>query len=315
MAGAGPVSGLGDAATDYLAFRRAFGQKLTSHQRLLTELVAYLDASGTGTVTVNTAIAWAAAPAGRSPRRVADRLSVARKFAQYLAAFDPATEVPPAHLLRVGTTRPTPYIFSAEEVHALMSAADRLAPPLLAASFATLIGLMNATGLRTMEAGRLDAADLTLDGPEGGRLLVRRTKYGKTRQLPLHPSTTAALAEYAAHRAQLCPDPTQVAFFLGPDGQRLTHLGVTFARLLREVGIRVPPGRRRPRLHDLRHTFAVNTLRDWHAAGLDAQRQLPALSTYLGHANPASTYWYLQAVPELMTVLADRLDDAPQDRS
>lgn len=308
------MTALGDAAADYLAFRRTFGHKLISHERVLTEFVGYLDRRGAGTVTINTAIAWAATPAGLSPRRVAERLSVTRKFAQYLVAFEPGTEIPPAHLLRVGATRPAPYIFSVEEVQALMTAATRLAPPLLAASFSTLIGLMNATGLRTMEAGRLDRADLTLDAGDGGRLLVRRTKYGKTRQLPLHPSTTAALHAYAARRDRLRPDPTEPAFLLGANGLRLTAVGVTFARLLHDVGICVPPGRRRPRLHDLRHTFAVNTLRDWHAAGLDVEPQLPALSTYLGHVNPASTYWYLQAVPELMAVLADRLAAATPER-
>ena len=143
---------------------------------------------------------------------------------------------------------------------------------------------------------------------------MRRTKYAKTRQLPLHRSTTAALREYVACRDQLCPDPAEPALFLGPNGQRLGSVGVTFTRLLREVGISVPPGQRRPRAHDLRHTFAVNTLRDWHAARLDVEPMLPALSTYLGHLNPASTYWYLQAVPELMVVLANRLQTEPEER-
>lgn len=301
------MTALAAAAADYLAFRRAFGHKLTGHERMLTDFVAHLDRVGAGTVTINTAIAWAGAPAGLSPRRVAVRLSVTRRFAQYLVAFDPATEVPPVHLLRTGTTRSAPYIFTGAEVQALMTAASQLAPPLFAASFATLIGLMASTGLRTMEVVRLDRSDFCPDAAEGGRLLVRQTKFGKTRQLPLHPSTSAALREYLTRRDRLRPDPHDDAFFLARNGQRLIHVGTTFTQLLREVGISVPAGRRRPVAHDLRHTFAVNTLREWHAAALDVEPLLPALSTYLGHSNPAHTYWYLQAVPELMVVLADRL--------
>ena len=185
------MTALDDAAADYLAFRRAFGHKLTSHERLLSDFVTYLNQHGADTVTTNMAITWAGAPPTLSPRRVADRLSVTRKFAQYLVAFDPATEVPPAHLLHVGATRPTPYIFSAEEVRALMSAARRLAPPLFAASFTTLIGLMNSTGLRTMEVTRLDRTDLTCEALDGGRLLVRRT-HPPLRQVRQDPSAAAA---------------------------------------------------------------------------------------------------------------------------
>lgn len=309
------MTALSDAAADYLAFRRAFGHKLTGQQRLLADFVDYLERHEVATVTINAAIRWAAAPAGVSPRGIAVRLSAARKFAQYLVAFDPATEIPPVHLLRVGSHRRSPYIFSAEEVRALMAAASRLSPPIVAASFTTLIGLMSSTGLRTMEVVRLDRADLTLDELDAGRLLVRRTKYGKTRQIPLHPSTTAALRDYMARRDKLCPDPTEPAVFLTASGARLRHVGATFTRLLREVGITVPANRRLPRAHDLRHAFAVNTVRNWHAAGLDVQRQLPALSTYLGHTDPAQTYWYLQAVPELMVVLADRLTAWTEEQS
>ncbi|HEX6877624.1 MAG TPA: tyrosine-type recombinase/integrase, partial [Nocardioidaceae bacterium] len=197
------------------------------------------------------------------------------------------------------------------EVRALMAAAARLSPPLRAASFTTLIGLMAATGLRTMEAVRVDRDDVDLTER---RLLVRRTKYGKTRRIPLHPTTSAALRDYARRRDRLCPHPASDSFLISASGQRLTAVGVTFQHLLVDVGITVPPGRRAPRLHDLRHSFTVATLRDWHAEGVDVQRHLPILSTYLGHVNPAATYWYLQAVPELMAVLADRLPDPTGDR-
>lgn len=291
----------------YLGIRRALGHRLHVHDRLLGDFVAYLAQRGQGGVTVDAAIRWASAPPEASAAQVARRLSVVRGFATYLAAFDPTTEVPPAHLVAPGAGRRTPYVFTATEVTALMSAARRLRPPLRAAGFTTLIGLMAATGLRTSEAFRLDRSDVAL---VDGRLLVRHSKYGKSRRIPLHPSTVAALARYARRRDQLCPAPQSEAFLVSRDGDRLGGGSVsrTFRRLLAQAAITVPAGRRAPRLHDLRHSFAVATLRDWHAEDLDVQASLPALSEYLGHLNPAHTYWYLEAVPELTAVLAARLE-------
>jgi integrase/recombinase XerD len=257
----------------YLGIRRALGHRLQVHDRLLGDFVAYLAQRGHGRVTVDAAIGWASAPPEASAAQVARRLSVVRGFATYLVAFDPTTEVPPAHLVAPGAGRRTPYVFTAAEITALMSAARQLRPPLRAAGFTALIGLMACTGLRTSEAFRLDRCDLDL---VDGLLLVRHSKYGKSRRIPLHPSTVAALARYR--------------------------------RLLAQAAITVPAGRRAPRLHDLRHAFAVATLRDWHADDLDVQASLPALSEYLGHLNPAHTYWYLEAVPELTAELAARLE-------
>jgi len=296
---------LATAAENYLTIRRALGVALVGPGRLLTDYVAHLDAKNLSTVTVASAVDWAGAPAGVTRAQIAVRLSVARGFAGYLAAFDPSTEIPPAHLLHGAAGRRTPFLFTDDQVEALMAAAARLASPLHAASFATLIGLMAATGLRTAEARRLDRDDVDL---EGSTLTVACSKFGKTRQIPLHPSTTTAVADYLRRRDQLCPNPLDDSLLITATGRRLHHVGDTFARLLAEVGIKAPPGRRPPRLHDLRHGFAVATLRDWHAADDDVQRHLPALSTYLGHVNPEHTYWYLQAVPELMAVLADRVE-------
>lgn len=299
------MSALAAAAQDYLAIRRALGVKLVGPGRLLADYIAHLDAHDLGTVTVQSAVDWASAPAGVTRQQTAVRLSVARGFARYLAAFDPNTEIPPADLLHGAAARRTPFIFTDEQIGALIAAATRLASPLHAASIGTLIGLMAATGLRTSEARRLDRDDVGLNN---GTLTVRCSKYGKTRQIPLHPSTTNALADYLRRRDQLCPNPLDDSLLITSTGRRLHNLGDTFRRLLAEVGIEAPPGRRAPRLHDLRHGFAVATLREWHTTGQDVQRQLPALSTYLGHVNPAHTYWYLQAVPELMAVLADRVE-------
>jgi integrase/recombinase XerD len=301
------MSGLTASVVDYLALRRALGYRLAGDQRLLEDFARTLEARGEATVTIEAAVGWAGGPTQTSRQQIARRLSTVRRFADYLAAFDPATEVPPPDLLPAEIRRRTPYIFSPDQITALMTAAGRLAPPLRAATFATLIGLMAATGLRTGEAWRLDRTDVDLIGAS---LVVRVSKYGKTRQIPLHPSSLTALGDYARRRDRLCPDPDTTAFLVSRTGGRLagSEPSTTFRALLREVGIRVPPGRRSPRLHDLRHTFAVATLRDWHTDGDPVQPRLAALSAYLGHLNPAHTYWYLQAVPELMSVLADRVD-------
>lgn len=300
------MTALAEAAVSYLQIRRALGHQLTAHGRLLEDFVAHLDTQGQQTVTIDAAIRWASMRPGISPTNIAIRLSVVRSFASYLVAFEPATQIPPRHLVATGSMRRTPYIYSQAEVLALMAAASGLPSPLAALSMTTLIGLMAATGLRTSEALRLEQTDVDYDS---GLLLVRYAKYGKTRELPLHPHTVTALQDYALRRGHLWPGTAGSHLLLADDGRRLgeTSVAPTFRALLTEVGISVPEGRRTPRLHDLRHTFAVATLQDWHAAGEDVQRRLPQLSAYLGHVNPAHTYWYLQAVPELMSVVADRL--------
>lgn len=307
MAGAGPMSDLAAHAQAYLAMRRALGYRLVDHDRLLDGLLATVEARGESHLSVDAALDWAVADGAVSRAQAATRLSVARRFATYLAAFDPATQVPPARLLPGGTVRSTPYIFTGDQVQGLIAAARRLSPPLRAASMATFLGLLAATGLRPGEARRLDRDDVDLTA---GLLVVRNSKAGKSRIVPLHPTTVAALARYARRRDRLCPHPAEAAFLLWTDGQRLTTTAVTttFRRLRVQVGITVPPGRRAPRPHDLRHTFAVDTIAGWHADGVDVQRRLPVLSTYLGHLNPANTYWYCQAVPQLMGVVADRVE-------
>ena len=300
------MTALAEHLSGYLAIRRALGFQLINDERLLSDFTDYLDARGHTRVTVDAALAWAVAPVGASRGLTASRLSTVRRFASYLSAFEADTEVPPMGLLPGSTSRSAPHIFSLAEVQSLMGAARLMNPPLRGASIATLIGLMAATGLRTGEALRLNTADVDLDG---GLLLVLVSKGGKTRQLPLDPTTVLALGSYASRRQQLCPTPASPSFLLSARGERITSgaASAAFRILLAELDIAAPVGRRRPRLYDLRHTFAVNTLLDWHATGVDVERRLPALSTYLGHVNPANTYWYLQAVPALMTVVADRL--------
>jgi integrase/recombinase XerD len=226
-----------------------------------------------------------------------------RGFARYLATVDPDTEVPPPDLLSPSSQRATPYLSSSRQVADLMSAARRLAHPLRAATFETLIGLMATTG--TGEAMRLDRGDVDLDDHV---LAVLHSKHGKSRLVPLHPTASAALTAYARRRDRLCPTPAAPAFFLSGAGTRLNHTNAstTFAGLLAAAGVVAPEGRRRPRLTDLRHSFAVATLVSWYADRADVPARLPALSAYLGHVSPASTYWYLEASAELLSAAACR---------
>jgi integrase/recombinase XerD len=301
------MSTLRGSVEDYLTLRRSVGYALRQEGRMLTSFVDHLEARGLAQVTVQAALGWARQPEQASPAWWARRLAVVRGFAAYLKTIDEATEVPPAGLLPRRSSRPTPYLYSPAEIAALMAAASRLASPPRAATFETLIGLMAVTGLRTGEAMNLDRPDVDL---AEGVLTVRCSKLGKSRLVQLHATTTAALARYAARRDQLRPRATTPSFFLSGAGTRLNHTNAstTFAGLIDDAGITTPSGQRRPRLTDLRHSFAVATLITWHTDGADVQSRLPVLSTYLGHVKPSTTYWYLEAAPELLAVAAARLE-------
>lgn len=304
------MSALADHLERYLAVRRGLGYQLSEHGRVLGTFVTYAEATDQHHVTVSAALAWACR--ATSDDQVSRRLSMLRRFAVYLSAFDPATEIPPTNLGPPARGRSRPYLYSAEEVAALMGAARALRPELWGASLATLIGLMAATGIRSGEAYRLDRANLDVDA---GQLAVMHTKFGKSRLLPLHPTTAAALARYL-HVRDGAGEACEPALFVTEAGRRISasRATYTFRRLLVTASIAAPAGRRRPRLYDLRHTFAVDTLLGWHRDGVDVQRQLPVLSAYLGHQKPADTYWYLEATPELMAVVADRLANSWESR-
>ena len=306
------MSTVKDAAADYLAVRRALGYKLEPHGRLLAGFAAHLEQAGAARITTDLAVQWARLPAGADPQWWNRRLGVVRGFARYLQALDPATQVPPAGLLAARARRTTPYLYSPADLAALLGAAGRLRPPLHAATYQTMISLLAATGLRVGEACRLGIDDVDLDA---ALLTITRSKFGKTRLVPLHGSSVAALRGYAARRDQLCPRPKTHTFFVSAAGTAVAAASPSkvFARLLKASGVTAPSGRRRPRLHDLRHSFAVATLLDWYQAGLDVQARLPLLSAYLGHVDPKSTYWYLQAAPELLTLAAQRLEHVHGD--
>jgi integrase len=307
------VSALRARAEEYLAMRRALGFKLTTQGRHLMSFVRFCGERSADHVTADLAVEWATRSTRGSGNEVyqARRLDVVRIFARHLQALDPATEVPPDDVLSRRYLRIQPYLYSAAEIAALMSAADALAPALRAATWRTLIGLLAVTGMRQGEACSLGCDDVDLGA---GTLVIRDSKFGKSRMVFLHPTTVTALRSYERARDRAFPGPEAATFFVNScgrplDGHNLPH---TFAPLAAAAGVQAPPGRRAPRLHDLRHVFTVATLLDWYRDGGDVQARLPLLSTWLGHVDPKSTYWYLQAVPELLALAASRLEQERQ---
>jgi integrase len=300
------VSPLRQALAGYLGVRRALGYKLARPEKLLGQFISYLETAGATTITVEHALAWATLPAGDASWH-AYRLSAVRGFAAYLRTTDPSAEVPPADLIPWRPRRATPYLYSDSDITTLIAAAASLRFPLRTATYQTLIGLLAVTGMRVGEAIRLDRPDADLDG---GVLTVRQSKFGKSRLVPLHPTTTAALRGYLRLRDRLHPHPSVPAMFISPAGTRLMYCNVhsTFQRLARQAGLQPRSASCRPRIHDLRHSFAVASLLDAYSCGQDGQARLALLSTYLGHVDPAATYWYLSAAPELLAMAGQRLE-------
>jgi integrase/recombinase XerD len=304
------MSALHDAAEEYLEIRRAVGFKLARAEGLLFSFVDFADAGGSTQVSSELALRWATLPAGASQSWWNSRLCVVRCFARHLSAVDPCTEVPPADLLPrapARALRAEPYLYSDAEIAALMDAAESKRFPLTAATLQTLIGLLAVTGMRIGEALRLDDADVDW---ERGVLIVRQSKFDRSREVPLHPSTVDALHAYVEVRGERFPRPRSASFFVSWSGTALSYRAVNehFADLVQKAGLKPRSPRCRPRWHDFRHRFASETLHDWHQAGVDVQSRLPLLSTFLGHVDPISTYWYLSAKPELMASAAGRLE-------
>jgi integrase/recombinase XerD len=297
---------------NYLRLRRSLGFKLTDHARLLTKFAAHLDTTGVPFITTEIALTWGVEPVVPPESVVpAMRLLVVRGFASYMAGIDPRTEIPPTGLIRLRRHRRVPYIYTDDEILALMDRAHAaIRQRLVAATYATLIGLLATTGMRISEAIKLDDTDIDW---EQAVLLVRESKFNKSRYVPLHHSTIQALQRYVDAREKLCPDPLDPSFFISLRRRRLDDCAVqaTFRRLCDATGIGAEAPLP-PRLHDLRHTKAVNTLLAWYREGVDVQARLPALSTYLGHLDPIYTYYYLSAAPELLAHAAGMLDAAQE---
>ena len=300
------MSPLRQALDDYLEMRRGLGFKLQRASKLLPDFLGWVERQGARTITCELAITWALSRPVSNAAWSVTRLGEVRGFARYLHALDNRTEVPAPDLLFGRYRRGTPYLYSRRDMTSLFSAARELCCPFRAATISTLLGLLATTGLRPGEAIRLHRVDVDMGA---GVLVVRETKFDKSREVPLHPSTVAALRRYSRERDRLFAKPP--SFFLSMAGTPLAHtnLSLAFRRLLRATGIGAG-ARRRPRLHDFRHTFAITTLLAWYRDGEDVDSKLPQLSTYLGHVDPAATYWYLSASPELMALTARRLERA-----
>jgi len=303
------MSPLRTAVDEYLALRRGLGFSLRLPGAMLRHFAAFLEREGAPYITRELALRWAQQPAHAQPSTWASRLSTVRRFAQFWSASDPRTEVPPLGLLPHRDRRTPPYIYTADEIRRLIAVARQLpsATGLRPATYATLLGLLAVTGLRISEALALNRGDVNW---ADGVLTIRRTKFGKSRLVPVHPSTRRALGRYSRRRDRVYPKPTTESVLVSERGTRLTEWTVrwTFNRLSRRIGLRGPADRRGPRLHDFRHRLAVTTLLRWYRAGLDVERHLPALSTYLGHRHVADTDWYVSAVPELLRLAAARLE-------
>lgn len=295
---------LRDFVTEYLALRRALGYSLVREGRLLPRFAAFIE-QHSPQITTALALEWAMQGGTASPRWSAHRLALVRGLSLYVSAFDPRTEVPPADLLPYPKRRTTPYLYKESDITALMEACKHLRGPLGRTTYATLIALLAVTGMRVGEAIGLDRSDFDADEQ---CLIIRHAKFGKSREVPLHRSTVDALQAYARCRDLLLRRPRSPSFFLSRTSARLLVQNVwqKFARLRRLAGLTLHP--RAPRIHDLRHSFAMNTLLRWYREGADIPPRMPLLSTYLGHVQPSMTYWYLTATPELLELAAQRAE-------
>lgn len=303
------MSSLQTALDEYLAVRRALGYQLRLAGRLLRRFVEFAEQEGADYITTELALKWATQPAQAQPSQWANRLRMVRRFAHYRSPTDPRTIVPPPDLLPHQYRRVAPYLYSDEQIISLIKAARRLPSTigLRPHTYATLFGLYVATGLRANEALHLQRDDVDL---LNGVLTIRDSKFGKTRYVPLHPSTQRALQRYARLRDRLCRTPGSPHFFLSDRATRVTYdmLRWTFVKVSHQIGLRAPGDSHGPRLHGFRHRLAINTLLKWYRRGIDVERHLPELSTFLGHAHITDTQWYLTATPQLLRYALKRVE-------
>ena len=301
------MTGLRFALERYLSMRQGLGYKYRDQAQELSDFVSFMEARKATTITTKLALAWATLPP-RSEVSSARRLTAVRGFARHVASIDPKTEVPPNGIFPQ-RRRPKPYVYSDAEIDALLAAALALPPMdgLRRWTYHHLFGLIAVTGMRLSEAIGLQRDDVDL---EEGVLTVRQAKFGKSRLIPLHPTTLAALRSYAERRDGHLGSRCGPHFFVAERGGRLLKQYVhrVFWRLSREIGLRRPGESTGPRVHDFRHSFAIRTLLGWYREGTNVEERLPVLSTYLGHTCVRYTYWYLSACPDLMKEAVRRLD-------
>jgi integrase/recombinase XerD len=291
----------------YLKLRRQLGYKLRVTEILLRSFVRFAQEEGASFITTTLALRWSTRP-GNKPGQSANRLGMVRRFADYVSAHDARTQVPAQKLLPYQFHRRPPYLYRDEEVLQLIRAAYRIDPgnELKGTTLGTLLGLLAATGMRVGEAVALEREDVDLKRKV---VVIRRAKGNKSRLVPLHASTVQVLQEYADLRDRLFPQPPRPSFFVWERGQRLLHCTVHrwFLLLACQVGLRKPGDQRGPRIHDLRHHFAIRTLLNWYRTDTDVEAHLPELATYLGHVHVRDSYWYLSATPELLKLATLRM--------
>jgi integrase/recombinase XerD len=311
------MNSLSNALTEYLKLRRDFGYKLDRLETRLRRFLSFLDEKGTSHITTALALQFATEQKQWAPRTKIGYLCAVRGFAQYLAGMDPTIEVPPPGLFKPALSRFRPYIYSEEEIRRLLAAALRIPSAercmarygLKPWTLHSILGLLAATGMRISEATGLKSEDI--DWSEGV-LRISSTKFLKSRLVPVHPSTLNKLRSYAKRRDRFFAKRAHglPRFFVTCCGTpcRRNNVGQDFRKLARQIGLRAPGAKHGPRIHDMRHRFAVVTLLRWYRSGTQVDRLLPVLATYLGHSRVTGTYWYLSCTPELMAAAGKRLE-------
>jgi integrase/recombinase XerD len=296
------------AVEEYLALRCGLGFKLERDKILLGKFVSYLKQKRASHITIKDALNFAKQCDAR-PSHWGTRLGVIRRFALYWRATDPRTEIPPLGLFPTKYDRAKPYIYSKEEIIHLAQEALKLSSNLglRPKTYSTLFALLAVTGMRISEVIALDDEDVDLNEEI---LKVRLTKFGKSRLVPIHSTTADALKAYTQHRNKIFPHRKTTAFFVSEKDTRVTQWSIryNFVLVSERIGLRKITDSYGPRIHDMRHAFAVSTLIRWYRRGLNVDEQIPLLSTFLGHAHPTDTYWYLSAAPELLGLAASRLE-------
>ena len=309
------MNALRQALNDYLALRQAMGFELQEANRLLPRFIDFVEDQGATFITTDLAVQWATRPRAVQPAEWARRLCHVRVFARYRSATDPRTEIPPTGLLPYRPRRASPYVYTDDEIERLLEAAGQLrsSSGLRAQTYVSVFGLLAVTGMRISELVTLDNEDVDI---AHGQLTILDTKFGKSRWLPLHPTTQQALQGYVKRRDHHYPIPRSSRFFVSDQGTGLFICTVrhTFVQLSRQIGLRGPTDSHGPRLHDFRHRFAVQTLLRWYREGVDVDQHLPELSTYLGHVKVSDTYWYLTATPQLLQLALLRSEQGPRGR-
>lgn len=310
---------LRQAVQEYLSMRRDLGFKLREAGKCLLDFAAFMQQHRASTITQALALAWAQQPASVQPAYGAQRLSFVRGFARYRSATDPRTQIPPQGLLPFQPKRARPYLYSDDEIRRLLCAALEMPcryerGALRPWVYYCLFGLLSVSGLRLGEARNLELQDVDL---KAAVLTIRGAKFGKDRIVPLHASSCKVLADYIARRGRhWAKRPVSSYLFVSSWGNCLDggEIHRTFYALSRQIGLRGASDRHGPRLHDMRHRFATNTLVHWYRSNQDPERLLPILSAYLGHVHVEDTQWYLSGSPELMREAMRRLERCWEDR-